>query len=392
MKLQGTVQHYSWGGYEFIPSLLGIENNEHKPFAEYWLGAHSGAPSLVETHDGLQPLNELIKQQPAEYLGDAVIEKFGELPYLLKVLDVKDMLSIQVHPTKEEAQKGYDRENAEGISISATHRNYKDANHKPEMLIALSDFWLLHGFKPEAQLRHVISSVPEFASLKNVFESEGYRGLYELVMTMPQSEVDQMLLPLIKREICTCESKSEPAHWIAKLYDGKAPQSNIDRGVFSIYFFNLVQLKEGEGMFQAAGIPHAYLEGQNIELMANSDNVLRGGLTPKHIDVGELLKHTKFEGITPEILHGESEGHDKLFCLPVEDFSLCTIYLENGREYVNKSRSAEIFFVLSGQAHCGDVECKKGEAFIVLADEDYTIRAIEDAMMFKAFVPLDTNS
>jgi mannose-6-phosphate isomerase len=388
-KLQGKVQHYAWGGYEFIPQLLGFDNAEHKPCAEYWMGAHPGAPGMLETEEGLQPWYDLIKKEPVEHLGEKVYQQFGELPYLLKVLDVREMLSIQVHPTKEEAKKGFEREEVAGIAINAAHRNYKDKNHKPEVMVALGEFWLLHGFKKEEALQQVLDTVPEFNFLSKVFMEDGYYGLYKMVMEMPQEEADDLLLPLIEREITTPHTKDEPGYWVSKLYNGVLPSNNVDKGIFSIYFFNIVQVKEGEAVFQGAGVPHAYLEGQNVELMANSDNVLRGGLTPKHIDVPELLKHVVFEGIEPNILTGDvSVTGEIVYPLPLEDFGISAIKLENGREYVSKSKSAEIFLVMQGEAHCDHLVCKRGDAFVVLADEEYTIRGIEDAVLYKAFVPL----
>ena len=300
-KLQGKVQHYAWGGFEFIPKLLGFENYERKPCAEYWMGAHPSASGQLETDDGLKSWYDLIKQDPLEHLSEKVYGKFGELPYLFKVLDVNEMLSIQVHPTREEAKKGFEKEEAAGIPVNASNRNYKDKNHKPEVMVALGEFWLLHGFKNEEYMLLTLESVPEFGFLRDVFLKDGYYGLYKTVMEMPQAEADDLLLPLIKRVMNEKPAKNEPAFWVSKLYNEEAPDKNIDKGIFSIYFFNIVEMKEGEAIFQGAGVPHAYLEGQNIELMANSDNVLRGGLTPKHIDVPELLKHIVFEGINPKI-------------------------------------------------------------------------------------------
>jgi mannose-6-phosphate isomerase len=388
-KLQGKVQHYSWGGYEFIPQLLGFENSEQKPCAEYWMGAHASASGVLETEEGSQPWYNLIQQEPIEHLGENVYEQFGELPYLLKVLDVREMLSIQVHPTKEEAKKGFEREEANGVPINAAHRNYKDKNHKPEVMVALGEFWLLHGFKKEEALQEVFEAVPEFNFLSKVFADAGYYGLYKMVMEMPQDEADNLLLSLVEREITTPHTKDEPGYWVSKLYGGVLPTSNVDKGIFSIYFFNIVQVKEGEAVFQGAGVPHAYLEGQNVELMANSDNVLRGGLTPKHIDVPELLKHIVFEGIEPNILTGEVSATGEIeYSLPVEDFGISAIKLENGREYVSKSKSAEVFLVMQGAAHCDDITCKRGEVFVVLPGEEYTIRGIENVVIYKAFVPL----
>jgi mannose-6-phosphate isomerase len=339
--------------------------------------------------DGQNSWYNLIQQEPLQHLGEAVYQKFGELPYLLKVLDVNEMLSIQVHPSKEEARKGFETEEAAGVPINAAHRNYKDKNHKPEVLVALSEFWLLHGFKKEEELENVLSSVPEFNFLSNVFARDGYYGLYKFVMELPQSEADDLLMPLIEREITTPQTKDRPGYWVSKLYHGVLPDRNIDKGIFSIYFFNIVQLKEGEAVFQGAGVPHAYLEGQNVELMANSDNVLRGGLTPKHIDVPELLKHIVFEGIEPNILTGDVSITGEIdYPLPVDDFGISAIKLENGREYVSKSKSAEIFLVMQGEAHIDHITCKRGEAFAVLADKEYTVRGIKEVVLYKAFVPL----
>lgn len=389
LKLQGKVQHYAWGGYEYIPQLVGFENTENKPCAEYWMGAHQSASGILETENGLAKWYDLIKQEPIEHLGERVYEQFGELPYLLKILDVREMLSIQVHPTKEEARKGFEREEAAGVPISASHRNYKDKNHKPEVMVALGEFWLLHGFKKEEALQQVLDTVPEFNFLSKVFAGGGYYDLYKTVMEMPQEEADTLLLSLVEREITTPHTKDDPGYWVSKLYDGVLPTSNVDRGIFSIYFFNIVKVNEGEAVFQGAGVPHAYLEGQNVELMANSDNVLRGGLTSKHIDVPELLKHIVFEGVEPNILTGQVSTTGEIdYPLPVEDFGVSAIKLENGREYVSKSKSAEIFIVMEGEAHCDNITCKRGEVFVVLPNEEYTIRGIENVVLYKAFVPL----
>jgi len=383
------VQYYAWGGYKFIPELLGFENAEQKPCAEYWMGAHPSATGMLETEDGLQSWYDLIQQEPVEHLNEKVYQQFGELPYLLKVLDVREMLSIQVHPTKEEAKKGFEREEANGVPIGASHRNYKDKNHKPEVMVALGEFWLLHGFKKEEALQQILNSVPEFNFLSKVFADGGYYQLYKTVMEMPQEEADEILLSLVEREITTPHTKDEPGYWVSKLYNGALPTSDVDKGIFSIYFFNIVQVKEGEAVFQGAGVPHAYLEGQNVELMANSDNVLRGGLTPKHVDVPELLKHIVFEGIEPNILTGDVSTTGEIeYPLPVADFGISAIKLENGREYVSKSKSAEVFLVMQGEAHCDPVICKRGEVFVVLADTEYTIRGIENAVLYKAFVPV----
>lgn len=388
LKLSGTVQHYAWGGFDFIPELLMLVVKENKPYAEYWLGAHPSSPSDVEMLDKTTMfLDAAIHQLPLKFLGEDVYNRFGELPYLLKVLDVAEMLSIQVHPTREEAAKGFDREEAAGVPIDAPHRNYKDRNHKPEVMIALSEFWLLHGFKQHDVLVKTLERVPQLNQLMKVYEKESYFGLYKHVMEMSQAEADSLLAPLVQNALTGKWKKDEPEHWVSRLYKGKAPH-NVDRGIFSIYFFNIVNLQRGEAIFQAAGVPHAYLEGQNVELMANSDNVLRGGLTSKHIDVPELLKHTRCEGITPHVMKGDAaqEG-ERVFACPVEDFGIAHLQFRQGQQYTASSYSAEILLVTKGAVLVEDREFSSGQAFLVVPQSDYTILAKEDAIVFKAFVP-----
>lgn len=394
-KLKGKVQHYAWGGFEYIPSLLHFENKENKPCAEYWMGAHPSAPSMLQNGNEMFSLYELIQENAANILTDNIFSKFGELPYLYKILDVKDMLSIQVHPTKEEAVKGFERENLEGIPMNAPHRNYKDKNHKPEVMIALGEFWLLHGFMSLEAIEQRLTDVKEFNVLLSIFKSQGLKELYRFLMEMSQEDVDTILVKLVRREMRRKLNgelnKSMPGWWAAKLFNDDDEIKNVDRGVFSIYLFNIVGLQKGEGIFQAAGVPHAYLEGQNVELMANSDNVLRGGLTPKHIDVPELMKHTLFEPIIPNVMQGDSVGAlEKNYHCPVPDFDISKIELSGGNTYTALSVSPEIFIAIEGGAVVNskhtNITIKKGDCFMVLPNEEYSISASGNCELYKAFV------
>ncbi len=395
LLLKGKVQHYAWGGYDFIPAWLGIENTEHQPYAEYWLGAHPSASATVITRNGELSLQQLISEYPQEFLSKGARQYFSDLPYLLKILDVKDMLSIQVHPTKAAAAIGFEEEEAGGVLIGASHRNYKDKNHKPEVMVALSDFWLLHGFLEKEKLETMLRSVPELEYLIPFFNNGDYRTLYEHVMNLSQQEVNHQLLPLVKREIERKQKdetdKTEPGWWVAKLFQNGEEIEDIDRGVYSIYFFNIVNVREGEGIFQGAGLPHAYLEGQNVELMANSDNVLRGGLTPKHVDVPELMKHISFEAIVPNVMKGESIGaSEKNYPCPVTDFGIHKIDLQRGESIQNKTTSLEIGTVIYGKAEVAGsnkLSVHHGQSFAVLPDETFTITALENMLLYKAFVP-----
>jgi mannose-6-phosphate isomerase len=381
-SLKGTVKHYDWGGVSFIPSLLKIDNREKKPFAEYWMGTHPFGDSLVNTGG-----NELT---PLSHIANA-------FPFLLKILDVKDMLSIQVHPSKAGAEEGFAKENTKGVPLDAPNRNYKDDNHKPELMVALSDFWLLHGFKPTEELIYTLLNVVELRELLPIFNHSGYSGLYKHVMMISQEEVNRILQPLLDN-LAVANKESEPDrfdedYWVAKAAASFNKNGNIDRGIFSIYLFNLVHLKKGEGIFQLTGVPHAYLEGQNVEIMANSDNVLRGGLTTKHIDVPELLKHTKCEATYPSILSGEEIGtHEKLFKTSAPDFQLSVIDLAAGDTISFTPITTEILLLTEGMAELDDdnIEVRLGQgnpAAVAFTGQVVYLAAATRSTIFRASVP-----
>ena len=204
LKLHGAVQHYDWGGYDFIPDLLDVTNSERRPFAELWMGAHPLAPATADVAGVAILLDRLIAEEPDEILGPSASARCGgKLPYLFKVLDVAKMLSIQAHPTKKQAKEGFARENADGIDLQAAERNYKDENDKPEVAVALTEFWMLHGFRPLEQIAEALRNVPELRSIMPDFPKRLVQAgdatqarcdllcdLYSTVMTMPQERVD----------------------------------------------------------------------------------------------------------------------------------------------------------------------------------------------------------
>ena len=392
-KLQGTVQHYSWGGTTFLPKLLSIENPNHKPFAEYWLGIHAGGPSSIEVNQQSVLLSDAIATDPKAALSEPVYSHFGGLPYLFKVLDVKDMLSIQVHPTKEYAKVAFEKEEAAGIALNAPNRNYKDTNHKPEIMLAMSEFWLLHGFKSEAKILETLENIAEFQVLVPLYKSEGLKGLYQFLMEMEQAQVDSLLSPVVKRALRNKQddkiNRTAPDWWVAKLYENAAGILPIDKGVFSIYLFNIICVMPGQGIFQDAGVPHAYLEGQNVELMANSDNVLRGGLTPKHIDVEELIHNIKFESIDPVIIEGTKPCMgESVYPAPVQDFGIASITLDGSNSYSYEAESMDMFLVVEGGCVVNNqMTIKTGEAFVVFPGNKLNIHASGKTLIYRAFVP-----
>lgn len=398
-RLSGTIKHYDWGGDSFIPFLLGIPGNEGKPFAEYWLGVHPQADCRVE-FSGLDAglLREIVKQGGEDVLGKYVYQRFGTLPFLLKALDVKNMLSIQVHPSKAAAEKDFTRENAAGIPLDSPQRNYKDDNHKPELMVAMGAFWLLHGFKPDQPMRETLESIPELRSLLPVFDQSGYRGLYSHVMEMPQEEVNAQLHPLLDRIIPLYREdkldKSQADYWAAKGALTFSQPGKTDRGIFSVYLFNLVRLQKGEAVFQDAGVPHAYLEGWNVEIMASSDNVLRGGLTTKHIDVAELLKHVKCEATHPHILEGIKSGDEKIYQTPAPDFELSVFELPAAHTVSFIPVTTEILLLAEGQAEVKSKEdrvlLKKGSpSAVVFPGQTIQLSSTGPSLVYRATVPVN---
>ncbi|HEX6191400.1 MAG TPA: mannose-6-phosphate isomerase, class I [Chitinophagaceae bacterium] len=395
--VKGTVKNYDWGGYTFIPALLQVENPNRIPYAEYWLGVHPLADCIVQMGDDTEKnLRDLIDSDK-QLLGKRVNSQFGSFPYLLKTLDVRDMLSIQVHPSKKDAEAGFALENARGIAADAPARNYRDTNHKPELLVALGDFWLLHGFKKEKQLSTIFSTVKELKSLKPHFDKQGYKGLYTQVMKMSQGDVNKLLTPLLDRVIPLYHeqklSKTSEDFWAARAALTFAKDHIIDRGIISIYLFNLIQLKKGEAVYQAAGVPHAYLEGQNVEIMSNSDNVLRGGLTSKHIDVDELLRNIRFEATSYKILTGEVKNKERIYHTAAPDFELGCFELEAGKTAQFAPITVEMLLLTEGNVElsAGDdvLQLKPGTpSATTFPGKTVRLHALEKSIVYRASVPV----
>ncbi len=388
-KIKGVVQHYDWGGFELIPALLKQTNGKQQPWAEYWLGTHPKGPAVLEIDGEERELSVVLANHP-EYLGDKVLAEFGALPFLFKILDVRQMLSIQLHPTIEKAKEGFAKEEAKGIPRLALNRNYKDQNHKPEVMVALTDFWLLHGFKKQDEITKILSKIPAWDSLLPFLENGGVETLYKEVMSMNQHKVDELLEPLCQQLKTNASklSKDKADYWAWQAFQNYTRNGHYDRGIFSIYFFHLLRLKEGEGIFQDAGIPHAYLEGVNIELMANSDNVLRGGLTPKHIDVPELLDNVITDAVVPNVLQVEADENGVThYAVPVNDFSLDKINLTTGKMMKIQQNGPAIYLLMSGDLHVNGIHYHSGEAFFASDGEQLELKAKreEGVVMFKAY-------
>jgi mannose-6-phosphate isomerase len=393
-RLQGRIQHYSWGGKTFLPGLLNQVNPEGNSFAEYWLGVHPGGPGLVYLGEGATTtLNNLIGSDKLRHLGRETITEFNELPFLLKILDVKDMLSIQVHPSKVMAKLGYDAEEQKGIPLSAPNRNYKDQNHKPEVMIALSDFWLLHGFSADIEDR--LNQFSFLNSFVPQFQSGGIKGLFVHLLSLPQESVNDIIAVQAKQIVPLYQEgkleKNSPDFWAARAILNLCSDGQYDKGIFSIYLMNILNLKKGEGIFQGAGILHAYLEGQNIELMANSDNVLRAGLTNKHIDIPELLTQTSFVVTNPVIIKEALNSNFCIYPCDTTDFIIQKMVIQAGEEKMLNYNGPAIALILTGEADwVGNIKFHSAGLESVYFDpmEEVLIKAKTTIEIFIATVPV----
>ena len=277
--LKNTIQEYAWGSRSAIPELLGQSVPADKPQAELWMGAHPKAPSQV-FFDGIwRSLPEVIQESPEETLGQKVAARFSnELPFLFKVLAAAKPLSIQAHPNKEQAWQGFARENELGIPFDAPHRNYRDDNHKPEIICALTPFWALNGFRRIEETLSLleeakIAGLAEIVSfLRSHSNRDGLKKFFNHLMTMDSGKQGKIVEQAVN--FAEKQTPEKPSWtWMIKLNEAYPG----DIGVLSPLFLNLVRLEPQQAMYLPAGELHGYLEGVGIELMANSDNVLRGG-------------------------------------------------------------------------------------------------------------------
>ena len=303
----GQVQHYDWGTIAEIPRLLGVES-DGCPWAEYWLGAHPKAPSLLaddcdingaDRADGGQPLDRWLAEHP-DQLGQASREVFGDrLSFLLKILSAEQPLSIQAHPSRTQAQMGFAQENAAGVPIDDPLRLYRDDWPKPEMIVALTEFHALYGFRdPHASRRMlaVFDAVDGFPGLVAPLEDPGSEGIAAVLTSclQPDEQNRRVIAGMIAAAHDLVQghdpaSMQEDAPQLARTAVELDRAYPGDPSILAALLMNRVHLRPGESLFLGAGTMHAYLHGTGIEIMASSDNVLRGGLTSKHIDVPALL-------------------------------------------------------------------------------------------------------
>jgi len=387
-RLDSPIRAYAWGSRTVIATVQGRGAPTEQPEAELWLGAHPAAPSRLLRDGRERTLVEVVEADPDAELGAAVAAEHGpQLPFLLKLLAADEPLSIQAHPDAGQARSGFAAEEAAGIPRDDPRRNYVDPNHKPELLCAVSQFEVLCGFRDPAQTLAIVDRLDApmlaaaVAPLRARPDAEGLRatvtGLFALGDTHREKLVAQVLG-------ASRDQPGEPYATVVEL----AERCPGDIGVVVALLLNRVRLAPGEAIFVAAGVPHAYLRGVGIELLASSDNVVRGGLTPKHVDAAELLRLLRFAPGEVRPLEPEEPAPGvRVWRPPVREFALTRVELDSGSQLVElPADGPRILFCLSGDVRAenrhGALTLSSGDAVFVPAGR--TVTASGTGVLFQA--------
>jgi len=333
--MSNRIRPYAWGSRTAIAELIGAPSPAPHPQAELWMGAHPGDSSTLIGPAGDRTLLDAITDKPVLMLGERVEREFGpRLPFLFKVLAAAEPLSLQAHPSAAQAARGFALEEAVGVPVNSGGRNYKDGSHKPELICAITEFDALCGFRNPEETVQLLADlgVPQLdhylSLLSGQPDSDGVRALFSSILTIPSGVFSPLLTAVLSacvrlvRKGSAFTREYRTALELGERYPG-------DPGVLASLLLNRVTLQPGEALYLAAGNLHAYLAGVGVELMANSDNVLRGGLTPKHVDVPELMRVLDFTAGDVEVLGGDPvRPGEVLYRTPAPEFRLSRLALD----------------------------------------------------------------
>ncbi|GHD09634.1 mannose-6-phosphate isomerase, class I [Zhihengliuella salsuginis] len=388
--LENTVRDYAWGDTDLIASLLGRAPSGG-PEAEMWIGAHPGAPSRLRgadgaQHDGAPRLDEFIAADPAARLGEEAGARFGRLPFLAKVLAAAAPLSLQVHPTLEQARAGFAAQQAAGLDPAAPESNYKDDNHKPEMLLALTELTALCGFREPRVSSALFGRLAASQGLSEPARGAAERiralldggdlaGAFTALLGGRERDVPPPIRDLVD-QAPGAVALLQPGP--PDLDPGLAELESLaghypgDPGVLISLLLNHVTLRPGQAIALPAGNVHAYLRGLGIEVMASSDNVLRGGLTPKHVDVAELLATVDFRPLpVPYVEPVETEFGQRVYRPGFDEFELQVLDVRPGADVPVGQRGPAVVLVTAGalvlDSPTGDVMVDRGESVFLPA-------------------------
>lgn len=382
--LEGALRAYPWGSHTLLAELRGEPSPTPTPEAELWFGAHHAAPSTI----GGRPLDAVIAEDPQATLGERVAAAGGgDLPFLVKLLAAGAPLSIQAHPSRAQAQEGFERENAQGIALGDPRRNYKDPNPKPELITALTEFRALAGFRPAARTRELFGTLG-LARYSAMFAADepddSIRAVFTTVISLP-TQLRHALLDDTTAAARTLTATGEDA-WmteVARTFLQLTERYPGDVGAFAALMLNHVVLAPGEALFLDAGQPHAYLSGLGVEVMANSDNVLRGGLTSKHVDVPELAKVLNFTPLEHPHAPVVQRGGVHEYQLAIDDFRVSRHEFGSDEHLVVDTDGPAIVLCTAGVVRAGDFELLPGQAaWIPASDPAVTFTGQDSAEAF----------
>jgi mannose-6-phosphate isomerase len=400
--LVNRIQPYAWGARgddAFIPRLLGIEPEPDTPYAELWMGAHPNAPSQVVIGGAQVSLRQLIAQYPREILGQAVAERFlDRLPFLFKVLSTAESLSIQAHPTKEQARFLHARD----------PEHYTDDNHKPELAVALDSLTALMGFKPFSGILETLERYPELADFVGREIARKAKRAEHAGSQQQKALLRELYATLVERSVACGEELATATGRLAErlkasadslreeerlFLDLREKYSGADVGLFTLFLLNLVHLEEGQGVFIGADVPHAYLKGNIVECMANSDNVVRAGLTPKFKDVETLVDILTYEMGPPPVIEGNTDAAEVVYQTPVPEFQVSRLRMQPGQERAESSDGGPaVLLVTRGDVRIGweggEAAFRRGQSVLIPAlVEAFSLVAESPIELFSVTVP-----
>ncbi|CCQ17102.1 putative mannose-6-phosphate isomerase ManA [Rhodococcus sp. AW25M09] len=403
--LRGAVRSYAWGSRTALARMQGRPVPSDHPEAEIWLGAHPADPAHVVHDNGSTPLLAVIDGDPGTQLGCSAQHYESRLPYLMKLLAAEEPLSLQAHPSSAQAREGFARENAAGVPIDSPVRNYRDPNHKPELIVALTEFEALAGFRRPTETVELLDAlaVSALAGYRSLLaaqpDASGLRTVFTSWITLPGQSLDD-ILPAVAQgciDYLSGPARTDGGRFAAEartlLELGESYPG--DAGVLAALLLNRVTLAPGQGLYLDAGNLHAYLRGTGVEIMANSDNVLRGGLTPKHVDVPELLRVLDFEpAVVSAITPGIDDRSSYVYPTPAPEFALSRTAVAAGETVDIPGSGPRILLCTSGTVVAGaggrqsPLTVPQGSsAWIPAADESVTVTAdSDDAEVFVASV------
>jgi len=382
--LKCAVQNYAWGkiGKDSFVTRFVKDVDEKKPYAELWMGTHPNGESQIIVDGKSIRLTEFLKTCDRSILGNAasMIED-GKCPLLFKVLSIESALSIQLHPTKEVAKELYERE------LNLKVRHYKDPNHKPECAIALTEFEAMCGFRPYVEIEKFILSIPELNAVlreegkENVVLQNGkdLKRVFTALLNLDQELVTKTLKTTADRYRQLAKKSTEEELFLR--VNGKY---STDRCCYCVYFFRYYKLQPGESVFIQPCEPHAYLFGDIMECMANSDNVIRAGLTPKFVDKATLLRITNFDKIKNHQLQPVTRGKTRVYAdKNFEEFQVIEVKVDQKCCF----GAVSFFIIVAGSCTFNGEKVAVGSVFLVSASFEVNIEgASDDFLLYVATV------